>query len=277
VSVAAHPTARDPAAAAPAPRSFGPVNWRGVWSLYRREMLRFFRYAGESIAGPAVSSLMFLAVFHLALGGAGSMVGGVTLTQFIAPGIVMFSLTHSAFEGAAITIFYDKLEGMIGDILGAPLTPLETLSAYILGAASNALITATVILILMAIFVDLPLHAPVAILVFAAAGALLFALVGAIVGICAERWDHYSAAETFLVFPVAILSGAFFAVAALPADVRWLFAANPVFHALEGFRYGFTGQAEESLLVALAVLLAQIAALGGLAWRLFAAGYKLKA
>ena len=101
-------------------------------------------------------------------------------------------------------------------------------------------------------------------------------MVGAITGICAERWEHFSAAETFLVFPIAILSGAFFAIASLPADVRWLFAANPVFHALEGFRYGFTGQAHESPGLALAVLLALIAALGGLAWRLVAVGYKLK-
>ena len=260
----------------PRPRRFGAVNWRGVWSLYRRELVRFLRYAGESIAGPVTSSLMFLAVFQLALGGGADPVPGVTLAQFIAPGIVMFSLTHSAFESAAVAIFHDKIEGMIGDILGAPMTALEVVAAFALAAASNALTTASVILAAMAAFVDLPLHSPAAVLGFAVAAALLFALVGAITGICAERWEHFSAAETFLVFPIAILSGAFFAIASLPADVRWLFAANPVFHALEGFRYGFTGQAHESPALALAVLLALIAALGGLAWRLVAVGYKLK-
>ena len=257
-------------------RQFGPVNWRGIWSLYRRDLIRFLRYAGESIAGPAMSSLMFLAIFQLALGDAGDPMPGIPLAQFLVPGIVMFSVTQNAFENAAIALFHDKIEGIIGDILGAPITPLEVICAFAAAAAGNALITGAVILALMALFVDLPLHDPIAALGFAAAAALVFALLGTIVGICAERWDHFSAAETFLVFPIALLSGAFFSVANLPEHAQWLFRANPVFHALDGFRYGFIGQAQEPPAVAAAVLVVLIATLGALAWRLFAKGYKLK-
>ena len=264
-----------PAVGRPRFRGLGALNWRGMWSLVRREQMRFWRYAGESIAGPAVSSLMFLAVFQLALGDEGPL-PGVTMAQFLVPGIAMFSLAHSAFESAAVPLFNDKIEGIITDVLGAPLTPLEVISALALGAAGNALITTAVVLALMAVFVELPLVAPLAAFGFALAAALLFALLGLIVAICAERWDHYSAAETFLVFPIAVLSGAFFAVSSLPAEVQWLFRANPVFHALEGFRFGFTGQSQEPPLLAAAVLAAMIAGLGLLAWRLYARGYKLK-
>ncbi len=260
----------------PQPRRFGAVNWRGMWSLYRRELIRFLRYAGESIAGPAMTSLMFLAIFQLSLGDSTDPLSGVALGQFLAPGIVMFSLAHSAFDGAAVPLFHDKIEGMIGDILGAPMSALEVIAAFALAAAGNAIVTGCVILALLALFVDLPLHAPWAVVGFAVAAALLFALLGTIVGICAERWDHFSAAETFLVFPIAILSGAFFAVSKLPAEVQWLFQANPVFHALEGFRYGFIGQAQEPPALAAAVLLVLILGLGALAWRLYARGYKLK-
>jgi ABC-2 type transport system permease protein len=261
---------------APRPRRFGAVNWRGLWSLYRRDVVRFFRYWLESLGGPAVSSLLFLAVFDLALGDPDRLVQGVTLAQFIAPGIVMFSLTHSAFESAAVPIIYDKHEGMIGDIIGAPMTPLEIVAAYALSATSNAITTGAVILALMALFVPLPPHAIALVLGFAVASALLFALVGIVVGIWSDRWDNYSAAETFLMLPLGLLSGAFFPVENLPEAARWIFAINPVFHAVEGFRAGFTGQAQESLLVAAAVLAVLIAGLGLLAWRLFAAGYKIK-
>lgn len=263
------------AAAPPRARRFGAVNWRGMWSLLRREQIRFLRYAGESIAGPAVSSLMFLVVFQLALGNEGPL-PGITMAQFLVPGVVMFSLTHSAFESAAVALFHDKIEGVIGDILGAPMTPFEVVAALTLAAAANAIVTGAVILALMAVFVEMPLQAPLVAAGFALAAALVFALLGLIVGICAERWDHYSAAETFLVFPVAILSGAFFAVSNLPAEAQWLFRANPVFHALEGFRFGFTGRAQEPPLLAAAVLITLIAGLGVLAWRLYARGYKLK-
>jgi ABC-2 type transport system permease protein len=261
----------------PRARQFGPVNWRGMWSLYRRGQIRYLRYGAETIAGPAITSLMFLAIFQLALGDRPDPLPGVTLAQFLAPGIVMFSLANGAFQTAAVAIFYDKIEGMIGDILCAPMTPLELVGTLALSAASNAMITASVILAIMTMFVDLPLYAPFSIAGFALAAALLFALLGIVVGVCAERWEHFSAAETFLVFPIALLSGAFFAVSSLPAEVQWLFKANPVFHALEGFRYGFTGQAQEPLVLAAAVLLALIGVLGVLAWQLFAKGYKLKA
>ena len=261
----------------PQPRRFGVVNWRGLWSLYRRNLHRFLRHGVESIGGPAVSSLLFLAVFDLALGGRGEPAPGLSLAQFIAPGIVIFSLTHNAFEAAAAPIIYDKLEGMIGDVIGAPLTPLEVTAGYVLAAASGGLICGTAILVLMAVFVDLPLYSLPAVLGFAAAAALLFALIGVLTGLWAERWDNYSAAETFLILPLGLLSGAFFSLQAVPEGTRWLFELNPVFHAVQGFRFGVLGTAGEAVRASALVLGALNLAFAGLAWRLFAVGYKIKA
>jgi ABC-2 type transport system permease protein len=238
------------------------VNWRGLWTLYRRDALRYLRYGVESIGGPAVSSLLFLAVFSLALGGRGEMAPGVTLVQFIAPGIVIFSLIHSAFESAAAPIMYDKLEGMIGDVIGAPLTSLEIVAGYLLSATGSGLVTGTVVLALLG---------------FAVAASALFALIGIIVGLWSDRWDNYSAAETFVILPLGLLSGAFFNLQGVPEGARWLFDFNPVFHAVQGFRFGFIGAAETPVAVSAAVLVGLDLVLGALAWRLFALGYKIKA
>ena len=264
-------------ATAPTPRRFGAVNWRGLWSLYYRHILRYLRYGAESIGGPVVSSLLFLTVFDLALGGTRAMAPGVSLTQFIAPGIVIFSIVHGAFQGAAMPLLYDKLDGMIQDVLIAPLRPAEILAGYALSAATSALITGAIILALMAAFVDLPVHSPAAILGFAVMTALLFAFFGAVAGLWADRWDDYSAAETFFVFPLALLSGAFFTLEAVTPGFRWIFQLNPVFHLVDGFRYGFTGQAQGSVGGAAAILALLTLALAFLSWRLVAAGYKLKA
>ena len=261
----------------PRPRSFGWVNWRGLWTLYRRDAVRYLRYGIESIGGPAVSSLLFLAVFSLALGERGEMLPGVSLVQFIAPGIVIFNLVHGAFASAATPIIYDKMEGMIGDVVGAPLTPLEIVAGFLFSATGNGLITGAVILALMAVFVDLPLHAPWIALGFAVAASALFALIGVVVGLWSDRWDNYSAAETFLILPLGLLSGAFFSLRGVPEGARWLFDFNPVFHAVQGFRYGFIGVAETSVAVSAAVLLGLNLVLAALAWRLFAIGYKIKA
>jgi len=258
------------------PRNFGAVNWRGFHALYWRGMLRTFKYAWEFLGGPLVFSLMFLAVFVLAAGGQGEMAPGVSLMQFIAPGIVIFSLSHAAFENAGFALLDDKLEGMIGDLLAAPLSPGEILGGYVLSALCSALLVGALNLGVMALFVDLRLHDLPAIAGFAVAAALLFALIGVLVGLWAERWENYAMAETFLIMPLGFLSGTFFARGAMPESFQAVVTFNPVFHAVDGFRYGLTGFSEGNLAPAAALLAGLNLGLWLLAWRLFAIGWKVK-
>jgi len=262
-------------ATTPVPRRYGPVNWRGVYALYKRETVRFYRYAAETLGGPAISALLFLAVFQLALGGE-EVRPGVSLSAFIGPGIVMFMMAHGAFEGGSIPILFHKMEGMITDVISAPLTPLEILVGYVLPATTSAMTVGAVVLALVAVFVDLPLHSITAIVGFAFAASLSSALLGLVVGIWAERWDGYSAVETFLVAPLGFLSGAFFPVDNLPETMRWVFHVNPVFQAVEGFRYGFIGQTQTSLVLAVSVLAGMSLVLGLIAWRMLVVGYRIK-
>ena len=260
----------------PLPRQFAAVNWLGVRALFRRGALRYLKLAWESLGGPCISSLLFLAVFALAAGERGEMVPGISVVQFIAPGVVMFTMAHAGFEYAAFPLLDDKLEGMIGDILAAPITPLEMLAGYVLPAAWGALLTGAAVLTLGLLFVDLRAHSVPAVLGFAVAGALLFALLGTLAGLWADRWEHYAMVESFLVLPLGFLSGTFFTLAALPEPARLLITFNPVFYAVDGFRYGLTGHGESGLALGMALLLAIILALGLVAWRLFAIGYKIK-
>jgi ABC-2 type transport system permease protein len=258
------------------PRRFGATNWRGFHALYRRGMMRTFKYAWEFLGGPMVFSLMFLAVFVLAAGGSGEMAPGVSLMQFIAPGIVIFSLSHAAFENAAFALLDDKLEGMIGDLLAAPLSPAEILGGYVLAALCSALLVGALNLGVMFLFVDLRPHDLLAVAGFAAAAALLFALIGVLAALWAERWEHYAMAETFMIMPLGFLSGTFFTRGVMPENVQPLITLNPVFHAVDGFRYGLTGFAEADLAAGAALLAALDLGLWLLAWRLFATGYKVK-
>src|SRR5690606_34873720 len=94
-----------------------------------------------------------------------------------------------------------------------------------------------------------------AILFFAVAGALLHALAGIIVGLCASRWDHYAAATTFFVLPFGFLSGTFYSAEMLPPVGQALVQLNPVFYVIDGFRYGFTGRSDGSLAVGVGMLI----------------------
>jgi len=259
------------------PAAFGKVNWRGLWSLYYGYgVSRFLRFGMETLAGPLVSSLLFLLVFVVGQRDLGEMLPGVGLREFIAPGIVLYAVAFTAFQNSAAMIVMDKMEGTIADVQMAPLTPLEVVAGFALSAASCGLISGLLVGGATALLVDYSYFDATVILGFAVATALLFALMGTIAGLWAERWDHYGAVEGFLIVPLGLLSGTFFSVERLPEEFReWIFF-NPMFYAVDGFRAGLIGQAETSLALGAVVLTALNLALAILAWRLFAAGYKIK-
>lgn len=259
-----------------APRRHGRVFWPGLRALYLRELRRYLRFAPESLGGALVSAVLFLAVFSVAWPDRLQLQPGVPALTFLAPGIAAYALFHNAFENAAFGLLFDKLEGMLGDILMAPLTPAEILAGYVAAAASGGLIAGAVVLAGLALFVPLPLASLAAVAGFALLGALLFALLGFLTGLWAEKWDRYAVVDTFLVMPAALLSGSFFTPAVLPEAGRLAMQANPVFYLIDGFRAGFTGIAEAPAGIGLAVNAALAAALALLAWRLLRRGWRVQ-
>ncbi len=258
-------------------RHYGPVNWRGLAILYRRGVERYLSQWVESLAGPVATSLLFLAVFVLARGGGSQgLWPGVDSASFVGAGIVIFSACHSAFETLAVNILYDKMEGMLKDLLASPLTALETLVGWIASAITNGCITATAVGLAMLPFVEWRLALPVNLIGFALLATLLFGLMGLLVGLWASKWDHFAMAETFLILPLALLSGTFYLQRDLPPLGAAVLDANPVFYAFDGFRSGLLGRMDSDPTVGWLYLGGLCLALGILAWRLVSTGWRLK-
>ena len=259
------------------PAGFGAVNWRGLWALYYGYgVKRFLRFGLETLAGPLVSSLLFLLVFVIGQRDLGEMLPGVGLTEFVAPGIVLYAVAYTAFQNSAAMIVMDKMEGVIADVQMAPVSPLEIVAGLALSAASCGLASGALVAVGTAFLVDYSHFDATLVAGFAVATALLFALLGTVAGLWAERWDHYGAVEGFVIVPLGLLSGTFFSAASLPEAFRAWIYLNPVFYAVDGFRAGLVGQAETSPALGASLLAALILVLALVAWRLFAAGYKIR-
>lgn len=258
------------------PRALTPVHWRGIYTLWLRDQRRFFGDALEWIGGYIASSLLFVTVFDLAWTSELEAWPGVGMTSFIAPGVTAFALFATAFQATAAALVHDKLEGMLADVLMAPLKAWEIATGMILSAVSCALINGLLILLVLSVFIELPFAQPLLSLCFGFLGALLFASLGLIVGVLAERWDGFSAAETFLLLPLGLLSGSFFSIESLPSLGQDLMSLNPVFYAIDGFRAGVVGPSETTLWQGALILLAVDILLLIACWRLLSSGYKLK-
>ncbi len=260
----------------PVARAFGPVNTRGVWTLYAREVHRGLKLAIITLVAPAIRAVLFATVFALVIESIRGDLAGPDFLAFLIPGLIAAAMFERAFEGTAFSVVYDKLEGIIDDIVRAPLTPAEILVAYSLAATTSALLVGVVVGLALLPFGPTVPSAPLMLLVSAVAGAYMISLFALIAGLWAQKWDHISAAQTFIVIPVIFLSGVFFSIERLPAFGQTLVRANPVFYVVDGVRFGITGHDEGDPAIAVGLVGATILVLLAVCYRLLATGYRLK-
>ncbi len=258
-------------------RSFGAVNWIGFWTLYVKEVRRFLKVFMQTVAAPVVTTLLFLAVFMLALGGGGRQIAGVPYIEFLVPGLVMMVITQNAFANTSSSLVIGKMQGNIVDLLTPPLSPAELVLALTLGGITRGVVVGLAVGLVLTPLATIHVSSIAAIVFYAVAGSMMMSLLGLLGGLWADKIDHLAAVTNFAVMPLTFLSGTFYSVAQLPESWRVVAHMNPFFYMIDGFRYGFTGTAESSLVVGV-TLMAGIDLLL-LAWchRLFVTGYKLKA
>ena len=252
-------------------------NWLGVWTLYWREVRRFLKVYSQTIIAPVVTTLLFLAVFALALGRAVEHIHGIPFLEFLAPGLIMMAIAQNAFANTSSSIVISKVQGNIVDTLMPPLTAHELTFSIALGGMTRGVVVGVVVAVGMAPFVSLHVHNFVYVVIHAVAASLMLSLLGVAGGIWSEKFDHIAAVTNFLVTPLSFLSGTFYSIDRLPEAGQVIARLNPFFYMIDGFRYGFIGHADVSPALGVMVLTAVNAALWWLCWRMFATGYKLKA
>jgi ABC-2 type transport system permease protein len=258
-------------------RHFGVVNWQGLWTLYLREVRRFLKVSMQTLFAPVVTTLIFLMIFLLAMNGQSRVVGNVPFLQFLAPGLVMMSITQNAFANTTSSIMIMKMQGNIVDLLMPPINAWELTWGFALGGLTRGMMVGAVVTAAMAIFVHVEIASIWAALFFAAAASLLLSVLGIIGAIWADKYDHLAAVTNFIITPLSFLSGTFYSIEQLPPTWHTVALCNPFFYMIDGFRYGLTGQTEAPLWAGVLFLTAINVALLYLAYLMIDRGYKLKA
>jgi len=255
------------------------ANWTGIQTLYLKEVRRFFKVQLQTIWAPAITTLLFLAIFLVALGGLKREVLGVPYGAFLAPGLIVMGMIQNAFQNTTSTLLIGKMQGTIVDILMPPLSWTEVLFCFVAGAVTRAWLVGLAIWSIMLLWpgVSVSIAHPLLVLAFGTLGAMLLALIGVLTGIWADKFDHGAAVTNFLVQPLTLLSGTFYAIDRLPGWAQTLSAFNPFFYIIDGFRAGFIGVAETRLAVGLAFLSALVALLWWACHAALSSGWKIRA
>ncbi len=253
------------------------LNLIGLWTLYLKEVRRFLKVPGQTLAAPVITTLMFLLIFSLALGRSGRMVGTVPFLEFLAPGLIMMTIIQNAFANTSASVLIGKIQGNIVDVLMPPLRPGELMFGLVAGGVTRGLLVAVVVTLAMVPFVAIAPAHPLLIAYYALAGSLMLALLGLLGGIWAEKFDQMAALTNFLITPLSFLSGTFYSIERLPEPFGAIAHGNPFFYLIDGIRFGFTGHADGSIPLGSTVVALVDLALWLLAQRLLARGWRLKA
>jgi ABC-2 type transport system permease protein len=262
----------------PGEATLNGVNWGGLKTLYIKEVRRFFKVQLQTVWGPAVTTMLYLIIFTVAMGRTGRMVLGHPFADFLAPGLIVMAMLQNSFANSSFSLLVGKIQGTIVDYLMPPLSTGELIAGLVGAAVTRAFLVGGAVWLAMALWpgVSVEIRHPLAAFWFGLMGALLLAFLGVLTSIWAEKFDHAAMITNFVVAPLSLLSGTFYSVEQLAPTFRAISHLNPFFYVISGFRYGFLGMTDSPMMVGAIGLLALNVALWAICYSLLRSGWKIK-
>ena len=248
----------------------------GFYTLFKKEILRFWKVGLQTLGAPMLTALLYQLIFSHAIGRHVEALPDVAYNAFLIPGLAMMSMAQNAFANASSSLIQSRLSGNLVFILLPPLSTFSFFSAYVGAAVVRGLLVGLGVVAVTAPF-GLPMpHHLGWIVVFGLLGSAMMAILGLMAGIVAEKFDQLAMFQNFLIMPLTFLSGVFYSINSLPEFWRTVSHFNPVFYMIDGFRYGFFGVSDTSPWLSLAVVGTVVAVLGALVLAVLHSGWKLR-
>ncbi len=258
--------------------TLGGVNWGGLKALYIKEVRRFFKVQLQTVWGPAVTTMLYLIIFTVAMGRSGRTVLGVPFGDFVAPGLIIMAMLQNAFANSSFSLLVGKMQGTIVDYLMPPLSTGELIAGLVGAAVTRAILVGCAVWLAMALWpgVYVGISHPLSVVGFGLLGALMLSFLGLLTSIWADKFDQAAMITNFVVAPLSLLSGTFYSVTQLSPPFQAVSHANPFFYVISGFRHGFLGEADSPVWVGATFLIVLNLALFGLCFVLLKRGWKIK-
>jgi len=252
------------------------INTIGVATLCKREIWRFMKVWNQTVIAPVVTTLLFLAVLMLAMGGDARFIDHVPYGEFIAPGLIMMAVVQNAFANTSSSLMLAKIQGVIIDILMPPLTGAEIVFCMVVGGVVRGLMVGAVVMFAVYMFVPFSMAHPFIGLFFVISASVMLALLGILTGIWAQSFDQLSAITNYIITPLSFLSGTFYSIKQLPSFWYHVCHLNPFFYMIDGFRYATVGYTDGTVETGMVVMTITNVLLWTVTASLFNRGYRLK-
>jgi ABC-2 type transport system permease protein len=245
-------------------------------TVARQEINRFLRIPIQTLISPWISATLYILVFGVIIGSRINFLEGIDYIDFVFPGILMLQIVNGALAQSSSSLYFQRWTHNIDEMLASPLSYAEMIFGYIIGAVARALVVGAGIYIIALIFTDATPEHTLIFLFYIFVIAIIFSLLGLLVGLWAEKFEHLTVLQSFLITPLIYVGGVFNSLDMLPKAVQPFARLNPFFYMVDGLRYAMIGYSESPLLIGGIGLTVVAIALFGLVWTLFHRGWNLR-
>lgn len=252
------------------------INWIGLYTMLRREVTRTFRVVIQTLVAPAISAALYIFIFGSVIGTRIDDFAGVPYISFVFPGVLMLSIINASFASASSALYFMRFTRGIEEILIAPFSYIEMLVGFVGSAIVRALLVATMILGVGLLFGAVTLVNPIGFVIYVAAIAAIFAMLGILVALWAEGFEQLQVLNTFVITPLTYLGGIFYSITFLPPLAATLTRANPFFYFADGIRSSMIGYSEANSFIGVLVIGGLVVVLGTTVVYLFKIGWKIR-
>ncbi|MBA3927744.1 ABC transporter permease [Listeria sp. FSL L7-1582] len=245
-------------------------------SLAAKETNRYMRIWIQTLVPPVITTSLYFVIFGNLIGGRIGQVGGFSYMEFIVPGLIMMSVITSSYSNVSSSFFSQKFQKNIEELLIAPVPTHVIIWGFVLGGIGRSILVGALVTMVSLFFVPLHVHSWLLVIITLLMTAILFSLAGLLNGIFAQSFDDVSIIPTFVLQPLTYLGGVFYAISMLPPFWQAVSKVNPIVYMISGFRFGFLGKTDISVLWSMAILILFIVVLYAICWYLVEKGRGLR-
>jgi ABC-2 type transport system permease protein len=217
------------------------LNWIGLKTLVRKEVVRIIRIWIQTIVPPAITMTLYFIIFGNLIGRRIGSMGGFDYMQYIAPGLIMMSVITNSYGNVVSSFFGAKFARHIEEMLVSPMSNATVIMGHVAGGVFRGLLVGVLVTIVALFFTKLEVQHPLITLSIVILSSTVFALAGFINAVFARKFDDISIVPTFVLTPLTYLGGVFYSISLLPEFWQKVSLANPIIYMVNAFRYGILG------------------------------------
>jgi len=224
------------------------------YTIVRKEIYRFSRIWTQTLLPPVITQSLYYLIFGKFIGSQLNDIHGVSYMAFIVPGLVMMSVVNNSFSNVVSSFYSSKFQRSVEELLVSPMPNWIILGGYITGGVVRGMIVGVFVFGVSFFFTQPEIFNWLHIFIFILLTSIVFALGGFLNAMFARSFDDINIFPMFILMPLTYLGGVFYSIQSLPEVWQTVSKFNPILYLVNGFRFGFYGFSDVSVVFSYVIL-----------------------